>query len=311
MRKIACLFLLAVYFLIGSKSFSDVLIVQATTEMSISGNVDTAGNPITTVMALNALGVPVAGAGANSTAVTFAQIDILAAYAFDTTIYDTLGAAHTIHLAFFHVGNTAPQYAARAYALSEDLGETVSGYPRQITNGSGNSTTGTIFLSFAVDGARTGFASPDISYVIPWGNGSSTTRTVATTFMPITSLAASSALSATQDGFPPTLVTPTPSPTVTPTGTVTPANTPSPRDTPAPLQIKTEKNHTQFLMGPTGAAAYSLSIKNTTRRYILITTDPSPSINYLERKRWRARYRIKYSDGTHSAHTDWVQFNQK
>ncbi len=65
----------------------------------------------------------------------------------------------------------------RAYVNSEDLGETVNGYPRQVTISGGTAATGQVNMSFNADGSRTGVTPPqdDLTYVIPWGNGSDAT----------------------------------------------------------------------------------------------------------------------------------------
>jgi flagellar hook protein FlgE len=152
-----------------------------------TGNIDVAGNldaretelaatSAASIAIVDALGVPLAGAGANSTAVEFSDIANIAAFTTTVDIFDSLGQSHTVMLAFFKTDTN--EFITRAYAKSEDLGESVSGYPRQITTAGGTATTGTTTLTFNSSGIRTGFTDPDKTFVIPWGNGSSTTQTV-------------------------------------------------------------------------------------------------------------------------------------
>lgn len=174
----------------------------ATTSVTMTGNVDAAGLPVTTIAAVNALGVPLAGAGANSTAVTYDQINQRAAFSTVVDVFDTLGQSHTVTMFFFHTGQTAPQYSVRAYVNSEDLGESVRGYPRQITTTpAGTAASGTVNMSFDTAGARTGATNPDVTFVVPWGNGSSGTRTIAVNLNDFTQYSSPSTVkSIQQDG---------------------------------------------------------------------------------------------------------------
>lgn len=151
----------------------------ATTSVTITGNVDAAGSPTTLIGGVNSLGVPVAGFGGNSVAVTYDQINQLAAFSTVVDVFDSLGQSHTVTMFFFHTGQAAPQYSVRAYVNSEDLGEGVNGYPRQISTAGATALTGanlgTVNMSFNTAGARTGAGSPDVSFSVPWGNGSNTT----------------------------------------------------------------------------------------------------------------------------------------
>ena len=169
-----------------------------TGNINVAGNLDARVTP-TTLAAVNGLNVPLAGAGANSTAVEFSDIANLAAFTTTVDIFDSLGQSHTVMLAFFKTGSN--QFISRAYAKSEDLGESVSGYPRQITTAGGTAASGTTTLSFNSSGLRTGFTDPDVSFVVPWGNGSSTTQTVDLAMGEFTQYASQSTIaSINQDG---------------------------------------------------------------------------------------------------------------
>lgn len=132
----------------------------------------------TTLAAIDAFGIPVAGSGGNSTSSTFEELNILSEFTFTGDIYDTLGATHTLLFCLFHTDTS--KWALRSYGYSEDFGESVSGYPRQLTTSAGTSASGTINLTFNTKGKLTNLSPkvPAFTIVAPWSNGSSTTRSI-------------------------------------------------------------------------------------------------------------------------------------
>lgn len=147
----------------------------ASSEVGVSGNLDASA---TTILAASIPAAPLAGAGGDSTAVSFADLNAQAAFSTVVNVFDTLGAQHTLTYFFFHTGSN--QYTARAYARSEEFGENVSGYPRQIRPASGTVASGTFNLVFNSDGSldATNSTNQVITMTIPWSNGSSTAQTI-------------------------------------------------------------------------------------------------------------------------------------
>jgi flagellar hook protein FlgE len=170
----------------------------ASTEVTITGNLD-AGASATTLAAVNALAVPLASTTvSNVTTPTYADIAALAAFSTTVDMFDSLGAAHTMTTFFFKTGTNA--FISRSYVNSEDVGSTVSGYPRQVTIASGTAASGTTSLTFNSDGSRSG-TTTDIDFVIPWTNGSSQTATVTSNLDTFTQYSSPSTVkSIAQDG---------------------------------------------------------------------------------------------------------------
>ncbi len=176
----------------------------STSNIDLAGNLDARTDALGATAAaslavVNALAVPLAGAGANSTAVEFSDIAAIASFTTTVDIFDTLGQPHTVMLAFFKTDTN--RFDVRAYGKSEDFGETVEGYPRQITTNGGTATSGTITMNFSSSGLRTTTPDPDITFRIPWANGSSNVQDVDLTMSDFTQYASQATTSSIrQDG---------------------------------------------------------------------------------------------------------------
>jgi len=161
----------------------------ATTEVSISGNLD-ASATTSTIPATTAAGAAPAG-------VTTTYADLSAASEFSTVVnvFDSLGAKHTVTFFFFKTATNT--YQARGYVNSEevDAGTPQTGMPRHIG--------AAITMTFASDGSRSNTpaaGSADQTASIPWLGGAGTSS-VDILFAPFTQYsAASNVLSISQDG---------------------------------------------------------------------------------------------------------------
>lgn len=143
----------------------------ATAQVTFTGNLDARTATTTSVAAIDALAVPLATVvPSNATTPTYADISALAAFSTSVDVFDSLGASHTLTSFFFKTGTNT--FVSRTYVNSEDVGSTVSGYPRQVTVASGTATTGTTTMNFNTDGTRTTPLPASLSFRIPWSNGS-------------------------------------------------------------------------------------------------------------------------------------------
>ncbi len=165
----------------------------ATTELSVSGNVDASA----TILSGGAAAIPTTdSAGGTLTGDTTSYSDLNTAAEFSTVvnIFDSLGAKHTATFFFFHTAQN--QYVARGYVNSEDVDAGTAGLPRLI-----GSTT----LNFdPTTGARSNppaAGSADFTTTISsWSNGAGGTP-IDISFTPFTQYAAASnILSINQDG---------------------------------------------------------------------------------------------------------------
>lgn len=166
-----------------------------TTAVSVSGNIDAAGVPFTTVAAVDALGVSPAGATGSTT--TFTQLNNLSTFSTVVDVFDSLGENHTVTLFFFHTNTN--EYTVRAYVKSDDVdpGTTpAAGLPRQLGPG--------FTMTFNGSGVRTAPPVPPAAdftaTAIPWNNAS-TASDITFTLTPFNQFSApSNILSITQDG---------------------------------------------------------------------------------------------------------------
>ncbi|NLF25423.1 MAG: flagellar hook protein FlgE [Deltaproteobacteria bacterium] len=139
-----------------------------TENVTIAGNLDASGKPLL----VNSGGIPaVDPAGTNPPVSTTTYGDLAEAAAFSTviTIFDSLGAPHTVTTYFYHTQeNSSRTYYARSYVNSgevDPLGAgTDPGLPRQIGAG--------VELRFRGNGSLDPASAVDFEGNIPWNNGS-------------------------------------------------------------------------------------------------------------------------------------------
>lgn len=144
-----------------------------TQTVTVTGNLN-AGAAVSSSVPL----APLAGAGANSTTVTYADINSAAAFTTTVDVFDSLGASHTVTVGFYKTATNV--FSARAYVNSQDLGETVSGYPRQLAVQPANTAaSGTFALNFNSSGALvSGTSTSSLNLQLPaaWNSGASASR---------------------------------------------------------------------------------------------------------------------------------------
>ena len=166
---------------------------------TITGNLDAGATAITAAQQTTLDSVPLASSGSASTAVSYSDLSAIAAFSTTVSVFDSLGKAHDMTNFFFKTA--ANTYTSRSYVNSEDVGGTVTGYPRQVTPSGGTVASGTTTMTFSSSGARTGFSTPDQTFTIPWSNGSSGTATVKLNMNDFTQYSSPSAVkSISQDG---------------------------------------------------------------------------------------------------------------
>ena len=164
----------------------------ATTEVTLSGNLDAAAS----VLSGGAAAIPVVSpVGQPVSTTTYAQLNEVADFSNTVQIFDSLGAKHSLTFFFFHTSPT--QYVVRGYVNSEEVDPTgtATGLPRLV---------GSADLNFNGDGTR---ANPpaagtgDFNNVTVNWTGAAADSTLSVTFSPYTQFSASSnVLSVTQDG---------------------------------------------------------------------------------------------------------------
>ena len=154
-----------------------------TTSVTLTGNLDASSTKVVTTTDIDNLGVPLASSTAsNATVPTYADISALASFSTTVSVFDSLGAPHTVTSFFFKTGSNS--FVSRSYVNSEDVGSTVKGYPRQVTNGGtggGTAASGTTALNFNPDGSRTTPLPTAVSFRVPWSNGSNNGTNATTT----------------------------------------------------------------------------------------------------------------------------------
>ncbi len=175
--------------------------------VTVTGNVDAGATAIdvTTIPTVSA-----AGAVPPSTT-TYAQLSDAADFSTVVQVFDSLSVPHNVTFYFFKDSANANSWVVRGYVNSEEVDTTGTavGLPRLIAgtvwNGTNAMTTGNeISLDFNSDGTRS--ASPtagfyDMTAVIPWNNGSTSTDPINISLDPFTQYSArSSILSISQDG---------------------------------------------------------------------------------------------------------------
>jgi flagellar hook protein FlgE len=167
----------------------------STTSVEISGNVDAAGTPSGPAGTLIPT-VPAPGAGPGT--VTYSDLNNAATYSTVVDVFDSLGAAHTVNVFFYHTTDNPNTYTVRGYVNASEVetGATDPNNPRELF---------TFDMAFNSDGSRTApptTATPDVSVAgIPWANGSDQTLTVDFRFDPFTQYSApSNILAITQNG---------------------------------------------------------------------------------------------------------------
>lgn len=177
-----------------------------TSSVTISGNIDASAPPLSG-------GIPsvsVAGEGEGSgdppySTTTYADLNDAAEFSTSIEIFDSLGASHTVTYFFFHTGTN--EYTVRGYVNSEEVDGVGSsepaGLPRLLEDATNESD---IVLDFLSNGNRDpattpATGEPDLSFVIPWNNGSNASAAVDVLFSPYTQFSAgSNVLAITQDG---------------------------------------------------------------------------------------------------------------
>jgi len=167
-----------------------------TENVTIAGNLDATGTPLLT----DATEIPdVSPAGQAPpppySTTTYADLAEKAAFSTVITIFDSLGAAHTVTTYFFHTReDTSRTYYARSYVNSEEVDPTgtATGLPRQLGTG--------VKLEFDGNGALKSTSATEFTANIPWNNGASAS-TVRFSFANFTMYStASNIQSLTQDG---------------------------------------------------------------------------------------------------------------
>ena len=173
-----------------------------TGNVDISGNLD-AGNPLRAAadQATHAA-VSVAGVAVASTT-TYAELSAASDFSTVVDIFDSLGQAHTATFFFYKDDATSNQYYARGYVNSEevDTSGAATGIPRMISS-NGLAAGGLFTLNFNSDGSlNTATSTENLSIVVPWNNGSTTTDAVDVDFSSFTQFASGSSIrSISQDG---------------------------------------------------------------------------------------------------------------
>lgn len=153
----------------------------ATTSIALSGNLDASEptmsdplpvpTPVDTATVIPA-GVNPAGYTAGAQAMSYADLNNMAAFSTVAQVFDSLGASHTVTFFAFRTDATAREYTIQGYVNSDevDTAGSASGLPRLVTDDI-TSPDGDVVLTFADDGTLT--SSGQLSVTIPWNNGSS------------------------------------------------------------------------------------------------------------------------------------------